>query len=80
MSLRGKQTKWRRLLWPRAKALTRGVLTAREFNDKANCAHEELSAVAKRFYRLGRAAGIAEGRRRASTPAYDTDTERGRTA
>lgn len=63
MSLRSKKTKWRK------KAIQLGSELTKQINNAHPSARlklivDELNKHAAHFYKLGRAAGIAEGRRR----------------
>ena len=64
MSLQGKRTKWKKNLEKRAYALHARLALTVGRDAAARAIAQELGNVAAHFYQLGRAAGIAEGRRR----------------
>lgn len=67
MSLRAKKTKWRRNLRARAGRIIDRLNVAwksSSLSQLADILNQELGTVAAHYYKLGREAGIAEGRRR----------------
>lgn len=67
MSLRAKKTKWRLSLRRRADRLVsrlNQMWVHTSIAGLTNTVTQELGDVAAHYYRLGRSAGIAEGRRR----------------
>lgn len=66
MSLRAKKTKWRRSLQLRATRLVDRLClnwNKSSLSELSAIAAQELGDVASHYYKLGRAAGIAEGRK-----------------
>jgi hypothetical protein len=67
MSLQAKKTKWRRSLKPRAMRLVEHLNRewfGSSLSELGVIVAQELGDVASHYYKLGRAAGIAEGRKR----------------